>query len=118
MISSRNIARSVELCGRLLAALPLHDDEAEPRVNMFAYYDPEEGYVTIVVPRRAHRPSVYFAQGGQQRLVSPGAIDMAGLVITPRKDDSLAMTADEVMGMLREVAMSPAEVEEVVARLS
>ncbi|MBO7290939.1 MAG: DUF4922 domain-containing protein [Bacteroidaceae bacterium] len=118
MISSRNIARSVELCGRLLAALPLHDDEAEPRVNMFAYYDPEEGYVTIVVPRRVHRPSAYFAQGGLQRLVSPGAIDMAGLVIAPRKDDFLAMTADEVMGMLREVAMSPAEVEEVVSRLS
>lgn len=117
MISARNVSRSVELCGKLLAALPCHEDEAEPRVNVFVYYTSDEGYVTMVLPRAAHRPAAYFADGAEQRLVSPGAIDMAGLVITPRREDFQAIDADEAIALLREVALSPDDVEDVVSRL-
>ena len=33
------------------------------------------------------RPACYSATGDQQLLVSPGALDMAGLIVTPRKED-------------------------------
>ena len=117
MISARNVSRSVELCGKLLAALPCHEGEAEPRVNVFVYYTSDEGYVSMIIPRAAHRPAAYFADGAEQRLVSPGAIDMAGLLITPRGEDFQAINADEAIALLREVALSPGDVEDVVSRL-
>lgn len=117
VVAARSVSRSVELCDKLLAALPQHEGETEPRVNVFAYYTSDEGYVTMVIPRAAHRPVAYFADGARQRLVSPGAIDMAGLLITPRKDDFQMIDADEAMALLREVALSPGDVEDTISRL-
>ena len=118
MIVARNVSYSVELMKRLAGALPVKEGELEPRMNVFACYNPDEGYVTMVFPRTAHRPAVYYATDEGQRLVSPGAIDMAGFVITPRKDDFLDIGADEALALLREVALSPGEVENVVTRLA
>lgn len=118
MIVARNISHSIGLFKALSAALPLVGDEVEPRMNVFAYYTPQEGYVTVVVPRSAHRPAAYFESGAGQRLVSPGALDMAGLLITPREGDFQAIGVDEAMGLLREVALQPCDVEDVVARLT
>ena len=86
-------------------------------MNIFVYNTAEDGYVTVVIPRRAHRPAAYYASGEGMRLVSPGAIDMAGLVVTPRKEDFMAITADEALAMLQEVALFSGDVEEVVERL-
>ena len=113
MIVATRVSDSVELLGRLLQAMPLHDGECEPRMNVIAYHKPGEGYVTIVIPRAEHRPACYGETGDAQRLVSPGALDMAGLVITPREDDFLAITADEAYGMLREVAITDVLADEI-----
>ena len=43
---------------------------------------------------------------GDGRMVSPGTLDMAGLVVTPREQDFLEISADEACAMLKEVAMS------------
>ena len=58
--------------------------------------------LTIFIPRRKHRPACYFLDGEAQRLVSPGTLDMCGLVITPRREDFDALTADELASILRE----------------
>ena len=117
VISARSVSRSLALFRTLVAALPSVDDEAEPRMNIFVYHTAEDGYVTVVIPRSAHRPAAYYATGEGMRLVSPGAIDMAGLVVTPRKDDFMVITADEAMAMLQEVALSRGDVEDVVEQL-
>ena len=117
IISARSVSRSLALFRTLVAALPSVDDEAEPRMNIFVYHTAEDGYVTVVIPRRAHRPAAYYASGEGMRLVSPGAIDMAGLVVTPRKEDFMAITADEALAMLQEVALSRGDVEDVVEQL-
>ena len=117
MIVSRNVSRSVELMECLISAMPVADAEQEPRMNIFVHYLQGEGYVTTVVPRASHRPACYSAEGSGQRLVSPGALDMAGLVITPRKEDFEAITADEATAMLCEVAASSDMVAEIVENL-
>lgn len=117
-IETRTVSRSVELLERLVAAMPLAGDEHEPRMNVFVYYAPGEGFVTTVVPRGAHRPSCYGTEGRQQRMVSPGALDMAGLMITPRKEDFSAIDAGEALAMLQEVALSPDEVAGIVERIT
>ena len=106
MIISKKVSHSVELVNNLLAAMPVHDGELEPRMNVISYHSLVEGYVTIVIPRAQHRPVCYYADDASQRLVSPGTLDMAGLVVTPRECDFEALTADEAAALLREVAIS------------
>lgn len=86
-------------------------------MNVISCYLREEGYVTVVIPRSAHRPACYYADGDSQILVSPGALDMAGLVITPRESDFGRITADEVAAMLSEVAMSREQADEVAGKI-
>ncbi len=63
--------------------------EAEPMVNVYAYqlegWWPEE-VEFVVVPRKAHRPS-FYGTGEGRMLVSPAAVECAGVMITPRRED-------------------------------
>ena len=117
MIVSQSVSASVALWAELMQAMPLKEGEPEARMNVVACYLPEEGYVTMVIPRAEHRPACYYATDGCRRLVSPGALDMSGLVITPRREDFLNITADEAAEILREVALSREEAESVVEKL-
>ena len=58
----------------------------EGRLNVFVWIDRSSLLRIVAVPRRAHRPTCYGEEAGKM-LISPGCIDMAGVVITPRKDD-------------------------------
>ena len=42
---------------------------------------------SIIFPRRKHRPDVYFIKGGDRVLISPAAVDMGGLIVTPVERD-------------------------------
>lgn len=55
-----------------------------------------KGYI---IPRRAHRPACYH---DGSCLVSPGSLDMTGLIITPREEDYLALTEEAITGILQE----------------
>ena len=37
--------------------------------------------------RKAHRPSQYYAQNDDFWMISPGAIDMGGVLVLPRETD-------------------------------
>lgn len=117
MIVSQSVSHSVALFEHLLAAMSVMEDEPEPLMNVIVTGVPSGGYVTVVFPRERHRPACYFAQGALQRLVSPGTLDMAGLMVTPRECDFENITADEAVAILREVAMSQSAVDAVVEKL-
>ena len=117
VITAKEVSCLVVLFERLLAVMPATAGELEPRMNVISYYVPTKGYVTILIPRAKHRPDCYFADDASQRLVSPGALDMAGFVVAPRECDFETITADEAVTMLREVALSPLEADSVFAKL-
>ena len=117
MITSRMVSHSVELLNRLLAAMPVADGEPEPRMNVISYYSATEEYVTVVIPRAQQRPACYYADDASQRLVSPGTLDMVGLVVTPRECDFEALTADEAAALLREVAVSDETACSIIEKL-
>ncbi|MBO4444178.1 MAG: DUF4922 domain-containing protein [Bacteroidaceae bacterium] len=58
--------------------------------------------LVIFIPRRKHRPDCFFADDNNQRLISPGALDMCGLLVAPRPEDYENLTSDEAFGILRE----------------
>ncbi|WP_270516837.1 DUF4922 domain-containing protein [Sanguibacteroides sp. AM78-02pH3A] len=58
----------------------------EPMLNLFVWYENGEWYV-VLFPRQKHRPRQFFAEGKEHILFSPGCVDFAGVVISPRKED-------------------------------
>lgn len=117
MVVSGSVSHSAGLLSRLLSIMEVPEGELEPRMNVVVTYLPNEGYVTIVLPRTAHRPACYYAEGSGQRLVSPGTLDMAGLLVTPRECDFNAIGAEEAMAILREVAITADDSEMLVEKL-
>ena len=93
-----------ELLNRYLNSLTTHEGETEPRFNMFAWRDADGKFITAYFTREAHRPSCYFAEGKEQIFVSPGALDMAGLIITPREEDFLKITESDIKKIYKEVS--------------
>lgn len=78
--------------------------EEEPMLNLIAFTE-NNRYVLHVFPRKAHRPHQYFLTGKQQLLVSPGALDMAGLIIVPREEDFEKITKQDVEDIYSQVSM-------------
>lgn len=93
-----------EMINQYLQSLPLHEGESEPRYNLFAWQDKQRGFTMAYFPREGHRPACYTATGGEQLLVSPGALDMAGLLVTPRKEDFDKITESDITQIYKEVA--------------
>ncbi|MDR1516573.1 MAG: DUF4922 domain-containing protein [Dysgonamonadaceae bacterium] len=79
-------------------------EKDEPLLNVIAFV--EDGkYVLHLFPRKAHRPRQYFADAARQLLVSPGALDMAGLIITVREEDFNGITKNDVEDIYSQVSM-------------
>ncbi|HPL10534.1 MAG TPA: DUF4922 domain-containing protein [Smithellaceae bacterium] len=78
--------------------------QEEPLLNVFCTYG-KHGWTITVFLRRKHRPDAYFAPGKSGIFVSPGAIDMAGVVITPRLADFERLTGNAIRSIYREVSL-------------
>ena len=111
------------LCQRVYKALPVIGDETEPRLNIVCWRQegtssrPDE-IVTLIFPRSKHRPDCYYAENNKQLLISPGALDMCGLFITPRQQDFEALTAEKAASILKEVTLSEEELKPIIAQLT
>ena len=115
-IVSHTERHDVELFSRLYEALPLKEDETEPMMNIVAWRN-GDAFISVVFPREKHRPDCYSAEGEAQCLVSPGSLDMAGLMILPRQSDFEEMTSERAKAVLREVSLSDEAMAEVVKRI-
>lgn len=78
---------------------------SEGRINAFVWIDGEGQLRVCAVPRCAHRPSCYGTEK-EQCLISPGAIDMAGVLITPLKKDYDSLTEEEIRDIYRECSIA------------
>ncbi|MEA4905472.1 MAG: DUF4922 domain-containing protein [Petrimonas sp.] len=80
-------------------------DEEEPLLNLIAFVE-NNNYVMHIFPRKAHRPKQFYEEGKRQLLVSPGAIDMAGLIITVREEDFNKIKKEDIEDIYSQVSMS------------
>ena len=75
----------------------------EPRFNLYLW---NSGELTIlaIIPRTKHRPDCYYRSGQQQLLISPGALDMAGIMVASREEDFERITPEDIRQIYQEVA--------------
>ena len=117
LIRSRSQYGDEQLFRRLYEALPQREDETEPMMNIISWRHDDE-YLSVIFPRRKHRPDCYYAEGNDQYIISPGALDMAGLIITPRQEDFERLSPEKALGILNEVSLTKDELQQVIDKLS
>ena len=116
VIKSKAQETEMTLFKQLYAAMPVREGEKEPRMNIVAWRDGSED-VIVVLPRDNHRPACYFEEGDRRMVISPGALDMAGLIITPREEDFNRMSEDKLISILKEVSIKEKDMENIKEKL-
>lgn len=116
VIISKSAESDEALFRRLYKAMPQRGDETEPMMNIISWRKGEE-FISVVIPREKHRPEAYFAEGDAQFVVSPGALDMSGLIITPREEDFRKLTEEKALSLLQECGISEEKMNAIIAKL-
>lgn len=101
----------------LFSHLYQDDGEWEPKFNAFIWKPKKLSQTNfIVIPRSKHRPNCYY--DNENRLaVSPGALDMAGIVVTPYPNDFQKITATDVEHIIKEVGYPFEIIEQIVQNI-
>ena len=123
LIRSRSQYGDEQLFRRLYDALPVPEavvadmqSGGEPMMNIVAWRRDDE-FLSVVFPRAKHRPDCYYKQGDEQFVISPGALDMAGLIITPRQEDFERLTPEIALGIFDEVTLKGDALKAVIEHL-
>ena len=104
------------LSGLLVSLGKVLRTEGEPMVNVICSYVDSQ-WRLIVFPRRKHRPGFYSHAGDSRVLISPAAIDVGGLVVTPLERDFRRVDAKLIQTMFDEVVMDGKSVTRVIAAM-
>lgn len=114
LLEGKNVEELCRLTTMLMETLEANEAEAEePMVNVLCWYD-QQGWHVVLFYRKAHRPSCYSRQDELQRLISPAAVEMGGLVIAARQEDFNLLTEAELGAIFSEVSCD----DETIARYS
>ncbi len=116
VIDASTVEEGVRLFEHLYAALPIAESELEPMMNILCYAT-AKGVRLVVIPRKRHRPSFYGVEGEDRMLLSPGAVDMGGVFITPRLEDYERLDADVVRRVFEELCLSSEEAWQIAAKI-
>lgn len=76
----------------------------EPMMNLLGSYE-EDHWMILIFPRGRHRPKVYDLKGEAQILITPGAVDMGGLFITPMEKDFRTVDAELINNIFQDVSV-------------
>ena len=117
VVESTNELRLLEFVKNILEAWKkVLGSPEEPKMNVLCSYQ-EELWRLIILPRRKHRPDRYFLEGDDRVLISPAAVDIGGLVVTPLEKDFLRADAKLIESMFAEVTEPPDLIEKILEKL-
>jgi hypothetical protein len=91
--------------------------EEEPMINIAGFFNTEK-WSLVIFPRKKHRPDAFSREGDRRIVVSPGAIDMGGIVITPVKKDFERLDALIVEDINKEVSIDGETLERVIEAMA
>jgi ribosomal protein S18 acetylase RimI-like enzyme len=89
----------------------------EPMMNIAGFYE-EMKWCLVIFPRRKHRPDAFFKDGDARIVVSPGVIDMGGLLIIPVEKDFERLDAVVVEGIYKEVSLEGKTIERAIVSMT
>jgi hypothetical protein len=78
--------------------------DVEPLMNIIARYR-DEVWTVFILPRKAFRPKQYYAEDETRVLISPAAVEMAGILITPVEEDFHKINQELIMDIYRQISI-------------
>ena len=108
VIRSADASAAAACFGKLYEALEVLPADAEPMMNV----------TSCVFPRTKHRPACFYGEGATDLLVSPASVDLAGVMIVPRKDDFVKITAENIRAIFNEVCIDDSALQRIVGKLN
>ena len=85
---------------RVLRSLPVSPATGEPQLNILCWKDTL--FRILVIPRKAHRPSCYFAPEDRAVRISPASVDLGGVFIVPVEADFRRVNAQVLRDIIEE----------------
>ena len=86
---------------RVLRSLPVSPRTGEPQLNLLCWKE-QDIFRILVIPRKAHRPSCYYAPEGEAVRISPASVDLGGVFIVPVEEDFRRTDAGVLQSIIRE----------------
>lgn len=91
---------------------------SEAPVNIISSYEEEVGWRIIIFLREKHRSSHYYRDGEGKIVVSPAAIDIGGVVVTPLQKDFNTINKSLLTEIFDEVSLDKGKFELLIGKLS
>jgi hypothetical protein len=101
---------------QIIASLSKATFKPEPMLNIVCYVD-RGVYTVLLFPRARHRPACFFAEDEERLTISPGAVDMAGIVVVPEHAHYDKISAEQIERIFNEVSLSSDIVDEIVGQV-
>ena len=112
------LERQLETVMRVLTETSATSEvDEEPMINLVGTV--KQGKKRIFVfPRSKHRPESFFKTDDARRMISPAALDLAGIVVAPRHEDFERLSETELAGIFEEVTIGRSQFDTLVGCLS
>jgi len=91
---------------KLVMQLPFDKESGEPMINLISTFT-DGIYRLIVFPRIAQRPSCFFKEGTDRIVVSVASVELSGIIVTPREEDFVKITKEDLVKIFGEVTLDP-----------
>ena len=95
----KSFVKIFEVYGKISKAGP------EPMLNIISTYDEIFGWSVIIFLRSKHRPECFYKDDPERMLISPAAIDLGGIVVSPREEDFVRIDKEFLQSIFREVSL-------------
>jgi hypothetical protein len=88
-------------------------DRPEPMLNILVEHS-SGIWIIHIIPRKQHRPTQFFNNGNDQILISPAAVDLGGVIITPREEDFNRINKSDIEDIFRQVCFGESELTAIL----
>ncbi|MCH7722867.1 MAG: DUF4922 domain-containing protein [Bacteroidetes bacterium] len=95
----------------------LNSGEGEPMLNIICNYYEDYGWNVIIFLRSKHRSFHYYLEEENRILLSPAAIDLGGVCITPAEKDYEKIDKELLKNILSEVSLNKESLEYIKTEL-
>ena len=90
--------------------------QQEPMINLLCWYAQDQ-WTVCIFPRSARRPRQFYAEGEEKIMFSPGCVDMAGLIITPREEDFRRYNIPLLSDLFGQITAQPSAWQEIITQI-
>lgn len=112
-LETDNMQPGINMIEKILSRFrEIQSEKIEPMLNLLCTFSKGK-WIIHMFPRKQHRPSQYFAQGNAQLLISPAAVDLGGVFITPRREDFDKITAGDIADIFEQVTLNDKEFKDL-----